>query len=113
MNAATIQPPGSERLEQLDAILQASLAMLDVARTQDWEQLDLLEGQRREQVAVCFRIPTPAEEAAAVASYIHRILEVNQEITLLAEAGRQDARQCVHLLSTGKSACKAYGKHTR
>lgn len=111
MNTAkTLEP---SRKQQLDAIVQMSIDMLDLARDQVWEKLEQLEVLRRDLVGTCFQSPAAADEAQMMADYISRILDINREITVLTEAGRQEAGQRVHSLGTAKQAHRAYSQHAR
>ncbi len=101
----------TSRKDRLATILDMSLSMLDLARAQEWEQLERIEGERRGLVAECFRTPATPEEAPGIADGIRRILDVNQEITALTEARRDELGKNIHSLGSAREARKAYSQH--
>ena len=58
-------------------------------------------------------VPAGAEEGPMVADYIGRILELNREITELAEAGRNALGSSIRAMGAGKKAQRAYGQNAR
>jgi hypothetical protein len=115
MNQVALQPVPeveSTKREQLAAILALSLSMLDQAREGQWEEVETLDACRRKAVAACFREPASQAEAALVADYISRLLELNREITELTLAGRDQLSEEIRQLGTGRQATAAYGRHS-
>jgi hypothetical protein len=101
----------ASREEQLERILGLSLAMLDSARTGNWDDLVVHEQERRALVAECFREPATPGEAPQVAAALRRILVVNDEIAELTIVQRDVLGASLHGFGTARKAQKAYTQH--
>ncbi|HEY9150702.1 MAG: flagellar protein FliT [Gammaproteobacteria bacterium] len=99
------------RQDQLDLILDLSLAMLDSARSGDWEGLQAREQERRVLVTECFRVAASSAEAPQVAEALRRILVVNDELASLTRAQRDVLGASLQGFGTARKAQKAYGQH--
>jgi hypothetical protein len=99
------------RRDQLDTILEMSLALLDLARDRQWGALEVLDAQRRALVADCFRVPAQAGESDMMADFISRVLDVNQEISAVTEAARNEIGNRMREMDTGRRARQAYRQH--
>jgi hypothetical protein len=110
MNTTLLQREVS-RQDQLEQILDLSLAMLDSARAGNWDELVAREQERRALVAECFRVPATPAEAPRVAAALQRILVVNDELAELTISQRDVLGANLHGFGTARKAQKAYAQH--
>ncbi len=108
---STLLKRETSRQDQLELILELSLAMLDSARSGDWEGLQAREQERRALVTECFRAPATSAEAPEVAAALRRILVVNDELASLTLAQRDVLGASLQGFGTARKAQKAYAQH--
>ena len=101
----TVQRP---RIEQLAAIVELSRQMLKKARALEWEGMAELERARRDLVMQCFRQPVGNQDVPGVAEGIRQVLAINDELTRLARAGRDQLGGEIQAHKTGRAASAAY-----
>lgn len=98
----------SQRSQQLKQVIEMSQCMLEAARVMDWDQVAVLETQRKTLVMECFQKSTNEQDAADVAASIKEILRLNQEVTELGRQCRDQLGDEIHVRNTGRTATAAY-----
>lgn len=92
----------------LDAVLELTQHMLQMAQTEDWQTLVSLEDARKDLITTVFAPPFIAEHTPRVAEVIREILAMDQQIIALSEAGRQQAANGMRQLHQTHRAMQAY-----
>lgn len=98
----------AKRSQQLRGIITTSRKMLALAHEKQWEQVAVLEDQRRERVMEFFKRPTHARDALEVESAIKLILSLNQEVAGLGKQCQARVGGDIHAHTVGKAAQAAY-----
>ena len=89
-------------------ILSISKEMLQLARNKDWEKVIVLESQRNILISDYFAMPVSDQEAAQVASYINRVLEIDKQLIKLGDLECHCLRENLQKINHGKHALKVY-----
>ena len=97
-----------ERKQQLSKIITLSREMLALAEENAWEQVAELDSQRRSLVLQCFQAPTQKQDSAAVAAVIREVLSLNQQVSEMGKAFRQQLGNEIHTNQVGRTARLAY-----
>lgn len=94
-------------------LLTLTREMLELARRQDWAGLAQRELERQDVARELFASPVPREDASTVADCVRQVLDLDQELITLSEAGREDAARAMQEVRTGREAAKAYRRFSR
>lgn len=102
-----------DRARQAQRLLELTREMLELARSKDWPALAVREGERQEVARELFASPVPQAAAAAVADAVRQVLDIDQELIVLADAGREEAARAMQEVRTGQKARDAYRRFSR
>ena len=102
-----------DRAQQARHLLALTREMLELARAKDWPALAMREAERQQTARELFASPVPPEAATAVADCIRELLNIDQELIVLTEAGREEAAQAMNDVRTGQKARDAYRRFSR
>lgn len=94
---------------QLEKILELSGAMLRLSEQQQWEQVAVLEAQRRGIIREYFANPT--DRAADLAASIRKILELDSQLITRGRRAQTEVLRSLQGLAKGKHAAQAYEYH--
>lgn len=100
----------NSRKEHFAHILGMSEAMLELARSEEWEQLAQLESLRRHHYEYFFDTTPGDEEAVWIKQGIERLLEIDKKLIEVSEAAKQAIADSSKNLAKGQSATKAYNQ---
>ena len=100
-----------ERQEQIDAILELSQQMLDLAQGREWEVLTAIEATRQQKLHQFFSIPAAPEDIAQIAKFIQQVLAMDRQIVEWGEAYRRELMDGLDDLGRARRASVAYGEH--
>lgn len=92
----------------LSAIVDLTVQMLDMARRGEWDDLAIKEEWRRAQLEKFFVAPVDKIRQRQVVGQIERILELNRELTLLAEQEKDAVAAKLGDLKQNRRAADAY-----
>ena len=92
----------------LQQLILLSRIMLEKAQEEFWDDVFVLEAERRELIRLLFLEPVQPEYAAAVATGIQSIMAIDRDIMALGELKRLDLAQILQTMDQGKKAVKAY-----
>ena len=92
----------------LNALLEMTRHMLQVAQAEDWQTLVSLEDSRKDLIAALFSPQYAAVGAPELAEVIREMLSIDQQIIALSEAGRQQAANGMRQLHQAHRAMHAY-----
>lgn len=101
------------RLSDLDALVQLSEHMLAKAQAGDWEGMDELVSQRLSFLQITLALQSSVAEAAEIKARLERIVALDQELTTLAIAAREESAAAFRRLRNGQSAHTAYANVDR
>jgi len=101
-----------ERQQQWQAIVDASQQMQTLASEQRWDEVILLETQRRSELEKFFSQPVTADEVTYVAEGIQKILTLDQEIMARGNEARADAGKHLSAVHQGRRAEAAYHENS-
>lgn len=97
-----------QRRFQLARVLRLTETMLQHAEAGDWEELETLERQRKDELDQCFDLQN-AQPSLEVAEALTALMSLNERIVALVRAAR-DALGEKHRLHNGRHrAADAYG----
>lgn len=102
-----------EREEAARRLLALTREMLDLARAGEWPLFAQREQLRQEISQELFATPVPREAAPVVADCVRRVLDLDQELITLAEAGREEAARALRETERGRKAADAYRRFSR
>lgn len=94
-------------------LLALTREMLELARQKDWPALAVREAERQEVARELFASPVPRAAASAVADCVRQVLDIDQELIVLAESGREDAARAMQEVRTGQRARDTYRRFSR
>ncbi len=96
----------------LDGLLHLSRSMLALAESGDWEELALLEAERRAAVQTHFASLAPRQQTAGqVRAAIQEIINLNRQIEALCAAARAATMAQLKDLRRGARGVDAYREH--
>lgn len=103
--------PASEAARQakFDAILTATVAMLEKAQLQDWAEVQRLQSGRQRLLHELFAVRPSVQESPYLAAGIKRLLELNACLTELGVTERDRIAGKLNELKTRQLAKLAYG----
>lgn len=105
---------GPQDREQLAReLLELTQSMLAHARAGEWADLAAKEDRRQRLARDLFATPVPAEAASVVADCVRQVLDLDQELIQLTEAGREEAAKAVKNAQKGQQAASAYRRFSR
>ncbi len=90
------------------ALSTLSLEMLDLARKEDWEQVQQLEEQRRQLMTRLFAEPLLPAAAFDVGNCIQEILTCNSKIVDLIQRRKNLAAEQVKTVRQGRKISQVY-----
>jgi hypothetical protein len=102
-----------ERAALARRLLALTREMVEFARGKDWVALAQAEIERQELSRQLFASPVPPEAAPTVAECVRQVLSLDQELIVLAEAGREAAARSLQEARTGQRAAAAYRRFSR
>ena len=79
--------------ERLAHVLNVTRDMLVLAGEGNWDRVAELERERRDDLALCFKVPVSEENGELVAEALAVILHLNEELMSLLAAAREDVLQ--------------------
>ncbi|MDN5849941.1 MAG: flagellar protein FliT [Nitrococcus sp.] len=109
--SAAVTP--TERLQAARRLLDLTREMLALGRTGDWALFAEREEERQWLSRDLFATPVPRAAAPLVADCIRRVLDLDQELTALAEAQRDNAARAVREAQRGRRAADLYRRFSR
>ena len=92
----------------LQQLILLSRIMQEKARDELWDDVFVLEAERRELIRLFFLEPVQQEYTTAVAAGIQSIMAIDRDIMALGELKRLDLAQILQTMDQGKKAVKAY-----
>ena len=92
----------------LAEILKLSQFMVQLARQQQWDDLDSHDKHRMTLLKKMFSRPVPPSQGRQVAVVINKVLELNKELLELCQTEKGHSSDALHKMSVGKRAQKAY-----
>lgn len=96
-------------LSNLNKIIELSGSMLDVARRGDWEQVQVLEQQRKKIFDLTFPLDTDSiSDMLAVTRQVQTIADLDRETMRLVAEGGKELSGLAGELSAGRHAVSAY-----
>jgi len=102
-----------ERQKQAQELLRLTGEMLSLAKAGEWAELAVRESERQRLASELFATPVPSEAASTVADCIRRVLDLDQEVLVLVEAGRDEAARVLREANLGREALNAYRRFSR
>ncbi len=96
------------RRDAVARLLRISEAILLAAREGHWTQVSEREPERQRLVWAFFEQPLNEIEASRFAPELHRVLEISQELTRLADVERGALVDANRQLARGQRAQRAY-----
>jgi hypothetical protein len=92
----------------LQQLILLSRIMQEKAQDELWDDVFVLEAERRELIRLFFLEPVQQEYTTAVAAGIQSIMAIDRDIMALGELKRLDLAQILQTMDQGKKAVKAY-----
>lgn len=97
----------------LDRLVRLSQEMLGLAEQGEWEQLTAAQSERQQLIEQIFPLDPQVSDAADAAAQVKRVLELDQQITRLAQAQQKEIGQALGKLNRGRVATRAYQDTSR
>ncbi len=97
----------------LDEIHELSKRMLSVAKTQQWQDLQAMEQQRKRIIDQFFAHPVASKDADRVAFIIKQIITINQQITSELEQKKVQLGVDFKQFNSSRKASNAYLDNSR
>jgi len=94
-------------------LLALTEEMLQLARAKDWPTLAEREQRRQQLARELFAQPVPKEHAPTVVDCVRRVLDIDQELLMLVEQGRDEAARQMRDVRAGQKATDAYRRFSR
>jgi hypothetical protein len=92
-----------------EQVLRLSEQMLKAAQDQEWGMLVQIEGERRGLLHTCVARPPDDPQGRATISWaIQQVLDIDRQIIVLGQMGRQVLAGKIQSLQTGQRARQAY-----
>jgi len=95
-------------MEKLREALDLTRRMREQAREGEWERVQWLESRRQYLLRHCFdrmeELPAPEE----VHALLHRIMEVDREVSSLLATARDETARVLQEIGRGRAATHAY-----
>jgi Flagellar protein FliT len=98
----------SDKAQNLQQLISLSRTMLKKARDGSWDDVFVLEAERRELIRLFFLEPVQQAYTDAVAAGIQAMLAIDQDTMALGALKRFDLAQTLQTMDQGKKAVKAY-----
>ena len=98
-----------QAVSNLNKIIELSSSMLETARKDDWEQVLVLERQRKTIFDQTFPLDTNIiKDVTGLAKQVQQVSDLDKEILSLAAKSREGLSRLVRDISTGRQAVNAY-----
>lgn len=97
----------------LDRLVRLSQEMLGLAEQGEWEQLTAAQSERQQLIEQIFPLDPQVLDAADAAAQVKCVLELDQQITRLAQAQQKEIGQALGKLNRGRVATRAYQDTSR
>ena len=95
--------------KEMDSLIAASEIMLETAKMGDWDQVVHLEAERRSRVDHLFANPDLQDiDAHRLCSFIEHLIQLDQNITLLGQATRDEVADKLGEMNAARHAASAY-----
>lgn len=105
---------GQHEREQLaHELLDLTRSLLELAKAGDWVLLAAKEEERQRIARDLFATPVPPEAAPTVADCVRQVLDIDQQLLALVEAGREEAAKAMQDVKAGHKAAAAYRRFSR
>lgn len=98
-----------DKTANLQQLISLSQTILEKARQDSWDEVAVLEAERRELIELFFSEPIQPENAEEVGVGIQTILTIDRETMALGSLTMLDLSENMHKIEQGKKAVKAYG----
>lgn len=98
----------SDKAQNLQQLIALSRSMLKKAREGSWDEVFVLEAERRELIRLYFLEPVQQADADAVAAGIQAMIAIDRDTMALGALNRFDLAQTLQTMDQGKKAVKAY-----
>ncbi|WP_127476420.1 flagellar protein FliT [Sulfurivermis fontis] len=99
------------RQQQWEAIVAQSRRMQALAREGQWDEVAVLEVQRRSEMEAFFQRQVSADEAVFVAEGIREVMELDRETMVRCAAARDEAGKQAGVMQQGRRAEAAYNSN--
>jgi hypothetical protein len=96
-------------IEDVQYLIALSQTMLKNAREEAWNDVFVLEAERRELIRLFFLEPVQQAYAVEVAAGIQAIIAIDRDLLALGTLKKLELAQILHNMDQGKKAVKAYG----
>ncbi len=96
--------------ELLNAIVQLSHRMHDLAVEGNWNEVVRLEQERRDLIADCFAPDNPFQDNERAARRIRRILDRDRGLMAMGEDHKSELGATLQKVQRGRSAARAYDR---
>ncbi len=96
------------KAQDLQQLISLSQTMLKKAREESWDDVFVLEAERRELIGLFFLGPIQQVSAAAVTAGIQSIMTMDRDLMALGLQKKFELAQILHNMDQGKKAVKAY-----
>jgi hypothetical protein len=93
----------------LQKLISLSQAILEKAQQDSWDEIAILESERRELIELFFSEPIEPKDSEAVGVGIQSILAIDRETMALGSLTMLNLSETLHKFQQGKKAVKAYG----
>jgi hypothetical protein len=93
----------------LQQVILLSQTILEKAQQECWDEVALLETERRKLIELFFSKPLQPEDAKTVGVDIQSILAIDRETMALGSLTMLNLSENMHKIEQGKKAVKAYG----
>lgn len=93
---------------ELQSVVLLTRQMRQQAEAQQWEQVQLLEEQRRPLISAAFPVRHPIADPSAVAEAIREIIELDRQTMELGSGLKQEMGNLLGQINQGRHATRAY-----
>ena len=97
----------------LQAILDCTRRILELANTREWHVLDEIESRRQRLFAELFARPLLSSEGDKIAACMRQVLTIDGETVERMEAARRELSVGLREVRLGKRAQLAYSENSR
>jgi hypothetical protein len=98
----------TDKTHDLQQLISMSRTMLEKAREECWDMVNVLEAERSELISKFFSEPVQQDYADAVADGVQSIIAINCDIIALGALSRLNLAHTLQNMDQGKKAIKAY-----
>jgi hypothetical protein len=98
----------TDKTHDLQQLISMSRTMLEKAREESWDKVNVLEAERSELIRKFFSEPVQHDYAEMIADGVQLIIAINRDIIELGALSRLNLAHTLQNMDQGKKAIKAY-----